>query len=273
MKNNGLPNFDLALSEVERKKYSPCWTSAYGFGEYVYSQGNKSLIGTYRNNNTGVATHPLIHKYQAGFVNGYPRGMDRGYYNLLYQIITGKKSHSSKTSHIVPSLVNLNQLFDIMRNIALKRVDNIKNNPQVILREYYNGINLTEPRYSDILGILHKIKTGSPLGDLDALKLLFPRNVIVRKNSDAQVIYGAHDPALLSSKPYRITRRDRSNEIFINGNIFSIFPLQGTWATKSHQLDFIRHTIRVENIKNASGVPLFFDENDILAIWCVLRFL
>lgn len=94
LKNNALPNFGLALSEVKRKKYSPCWTSAYGFGAYVYSQRNKSLIGTYRNNNTGIATHPLISEYQARFVNGYPwdRDEENTCYGWLEHIINLKTS-------------------------------------------------------------------------------------------------------------------------------------------------------------------------------------
>ena len=265
LKDNGLPNFDLALSEVKRKKYSPCWTSAYGFGEYVYFQKDKSLIGTYRNNN---ASHPLVSKYQAGFANGYPWGKDEVSYDLLYQIITGKKSRSSKRSNIVPSLVSLNQLFDIMRNIALKRVDNIKNNPQVILKNYYNGINLTEQRYSDILDILNKIKAGSPLSDLDALILLFPKSIIV-KTGPAQVIYDAHHPALLSANPYKITQKKHTNEIHINSDVFYIFPNSSTW--NDHKLDLIYHIIRVMNILDNSGQSIFFDKDDVLNVVDALK--
>ena len=170
LKDNGLPNFDLALSEVKRKKYSPCWTSAYGFGEYIYSQGNKSLTGTYRNNNTNIATHPLVSKYQAGFVNGYPWQSESNYHKLLNRIITRKRRHVSfKTLHGTTVSSALGQLFNVMRDIALKRVNNIKRNPRVILKDYYNGIDFSLPRFSDVSDILNKIKAGHPLSDLDAL--------------------------------------------------------------------------------------------------------
>lgn len=87
LKNNALPNFDLALSEVEQKKYSPCWTSAYGFGEYIFSQGDKSLIGLYRNNNNDISIHRYLRKFTGGFSKGYPWNEEVTYYKWLMKML------------------------------------------------------------------------------------------------------------------------------------------------------------------------------------------
>lgn len=99
LKNNGLPNFDLALHEVSQKKYSPCWTSAYGFGEYLFNNPIKLLGELYRgNSNTVMSSYQKVVQYKKGFEFGYPWKDETFYFNILLHLISKHLKMSVRSS-------------------------------------------------------------------------------------------------------------------------------------------------------------------------------
>lgn len=85
--------FSLAEYEINEKKNSPIWTSAYGFGEYLYHAWKPDFINDYRSVNQQI--NPVlsrVKKYVTMFSAGYPFGEEAKCIKLLYQILYGKKN-------------------------------------------------------------------------------------------------------------------------------------------------------------------------------------
>lgn len=85
--------FSLAEYEINEKKNSPIWTSAYGFGEYLYHAWKPDFINDYRSVNQQI--NPVlsrVKKYVTMFGAGYPFGEEAKCIKLLYQILYGKKN-------------------------------------------------------------------------------------------------------------------------------------------------------------------------------------
>lgn len=85
--------FSLAEYEINEKKNSPIWTSAYGFGEYLYHAWKPDFINDYRSVNQQI--NPVlsrVKKYVTMFSAGYPFGEEAKCIKLLYQILYGKKT-------------------------------------------------------------------------------------------------------------------------------------------------------------------------------------
>lgn len=103
---------EIAIKEVQAKQYSGVWTSAYGFGKYIFDccnlrgigaihlmpedfvkyiidcKSHASLVYFYRAAKTSVLRRKqLTAKFTKGFSSGYPFGSEHKYLNLLYIII------------------------------------------------------------------------------------------------------------------------------------------------------------------------------------------
>ena len=155
-------------------------------------------------------------------------------------------------------------LLDCMAAIAKKRVPGIIKNKSLLLDSgYFNGVDFEKKRYSDLKEIYSNLKDNSQLDEYDALKLLFPRYLIVRDDGKAQAIYSPDDPM---PKSYRIRKSGDINKYMVNGKPYYIFPEASSWRGKNHKQDFIDHIKALSKIFDKNGNPLFFDINDLQSI-------
>lgn len=269
--------FSLAEYEIKEKKNSPIWTSAYGFGEYIFKKDkSKKLIGTYRNANGAILpSDRKVKQFSKRFNSGYPWRQESAAYNDLLKILNlpqVKGAHKSRGSKS-----DAKDLVDTIVAIANRQVDIIIKNATIVFRQYFNSLNLSpadlnEKRYSDLLDIHTKLQNGSSLDEYDALKLLFPRYLIVRgrivkgKYGKANVIYSQQEKSSQQDN-YKLT------EASINHKVYYIISQPDCWrgTNGNHRDDFISHIDKLTKIKDSNGRTLFFDYTDRLNIEAAFR--
>lgn len=155
-------------------------------------------------------------------------------------------------------------LLDCMSAIAEKRVSGIIKNSKLLLDSgYFNGVDLMKERYSDFKEIYSKLEGDSTLDEYDALRLLFPKHILVRDDGKAQAIYSPDDTM---PESYKIRRAGDINKYMANGKPYYIFPEASSWRGKNHKQDFIDHIKTLSKILDKNGKPLFFDINDLQSI-------
>lgn len=155
-------------------------------------------------------------------------------------------------------------LLDCMSAIAEKRVSGIIKNSKLLLDSgYFNGVDLMKERYSDFKEIYSKLEGDSTLDEYDALRLLFPKHILVRDGGKAQAIYSPDDTM---PESYKIRRAGDINKYMANGKPYYIFPEASSWRGKNHKQDFIDHIKTLSKILDKNGNPLFFDINDLQSI-------
>lgn len=155
-------------------------------------------------------------------------------------------------------------LLDCMSAIAEKRVSGIIKNSKLLLDSgYFNGVDLMKERYSDFKEIYSKLDGDSTLDEYDALRLLFPKHILVRDGGKAQAIYSPDDTM---PESYKIRRAGDINKYMANGKPYYIFPEASSWRGKNHKQDFIDHIKTLSKILDKNGNPLFFDINDLQSI-------
>ena len=82
--------FKIAINEVQAKKYSGVWTSAYGFGKYIFDcNSHPYLVYFYRAVKTSVlGRKQLTAEFANGFSSGYPFTSEHKYFDLLLRILS-----------------------------------------------------------------------------------------------------------------------------------------------------------------------------------------
>ena len=111
-------------------------------------------------------------------------------------------------------------LLDCMSAIAEKRVSGIIKNSKLLLDSgYFNGVDLMKERYSDFKEIYSKLDGDSTLDEYDALRLLFPKHILVRDGGKAQAIYSPDDTM---PESYKIRRAGDINKYMANNDLQSI---------------------------------------------------
>lgn len=147
--------FEIAINEVQAKQYSGVWTSAYGFGKYIFdNNSHASLANDYRAAKTSILRRKkLTADFANGFSSGYPFTSEHKYLNLLYRIIN-KSNYLIKTTKTMKT----NNLDPLMK--AIKKV--VSNHSQSI----------------------HSVND---------IKDMFPKDLMSTPRGTGQIIYDQHD--------------------------------------------------------------------------------
>lgn len=260
--------FSLVKNEIIQKKYFPDWMSSYGFGEYIFQNDeHKNLIDRYRNINRTISlSNSDVDIFSRSFEDGYPWGNEHVVYKNLLKILNSVPE--KRTSKSSGSKSHALDLVDIIVAIANRQVDRIISNASIVKQAYFgpNGLNLSvadlaKSRYSDLLDIHTKLQNGCSLDEYDALKLLFPRYLIVRRQGKANVIYTSKEESARYPK-YDLAKAS------INHKVYYIISPPKFWrgTNGNHRDDFISHIEKLAKIMDSNGNPLFFIDADILNI-------